>query len=548
MIPRAGWAWVGVVTSAALVFDPDSVAAATKLVWLLLVGAAGLALVTPEAWWRARACPLPLGMWAWLLFAAYTVLSLAWSEHPSPARPMLWLAGAVAVWPIVVLDDDLRRQGARWLCMAVVLGSSMIALAQYASGARGLAVHGGHGNPNWLGLVLAVGLPVVLEQHAELWQSSPRARWLTLSTVVSALGALVLAESFVAWVALAIAGLIFVRGWKRVAVLGAAASVALLAAPQIARSFDGRAWIWTTSLRLAVHRLGFGHGHGSFPFVFLDAQGARLAALEPDLATLAFVNATSAHGDWIQLLCEGGAVAVLLLGLALVSAALSTRLTFVGAAAGLTALVVCALGDAPLEQPAIVVMTIALLAATPRVRPRPLADKGALAATLALAALCLPRAGADWIASRWLSEAARGPLDERITWTERAADLAPWSGEALLAMGLGLSEAGEHGRATEALERSRELLANVSTDVALGNAELASGRAARAASSYRRALARHPGMFRARANLAEALRAAGKLDEADRELALARDLLPHDPKLLAIAERIRVSRIEHATK
>ena len=81
------------------------------------------------------------------------------------------------------------------------------------------------------------------------------------------------------------------------------------------------------------------------------------------------------------------------------------------------------------------------------------------------------------------------------------------------------------------LTRSRPLLPQVATDVALGNALLAAGDPAAAAAAYRRALALHPGSFRAHANLVVALRRLGRDDEADRHLGIARRLLPGHPAL-----------------
>jgi len=61
--------------------------------------------------------------------------------------------------------------------------------------------------------------------------------------------------------------------------------------------------------------------------------------------------------------------------------------------------------------------------------------------------------------------------------------------------------------------------------------------------AFERALALHPGSFRARANLAEALRRMRALDRAEHELAIAKRLQPGHPKLAAMTEQLRRDRI-----
>lgn len=94
------------------------------------------------------------------------------------------------------------------------------------------------------------------------------------------------------------------------------------------------------------------------------------------------------------------------------------------------------------------------------------------------------------------------------------------------------------------LDRSRALLANVGTDIALGEALLASDDAERALTAYRRALARNPGSARAHAGVAEAQRALGHLDEAEQAATVARNLLPGDARVRALLDRIREARMD----
>jgi len=85
------------------------------------------------------------------------------------------------------------------------------------------------------------------------------------------------------------------------------------------------------------------------------------------------------------------------------------------------------------------------------------------------------------------------------------------------------------------LERSRALLPQVATEVAIGNAHLFAGDADAAAAACQRALRLDPGSFRAHANLAVALRRLGRDDDAELHLRAARRIWPYHPVLAAIA-------------
>jgi Flp pilus assembly protein TadD len=114
----------------------------------------------------------------------------------------------------------------------------------------------------------------------------------------------------------------------------------------------------------------------------------------------------------------------------------------------------------------------------------------------------------------------------------------PRSGEIALERGLDALLAGDAAAALPELWRSRSLLANVGTDVAIGNAELGRGRPDAAVAAYQRALRRHPGSFRAHANLAMAYGQLGALALARQHLATARALQPGHPKLAEMAQRL----------
>ena len=128
-------------------------------------------------------------------------------------------------------------------------------------------------------------------------------------------------------------------------------------------------------------------------------------------------------------------------------------------------------------------------------------------------------------------------MSNECSWRPRPS----WIRRAEIALERGLREL-DLGYGTLALKelwRSRRLLANVGTDVAIGNAEMLLGHPEAAEAAYRRALARNPGSFRAHANLSQARLALGALEEAERELGIAAELWPGNPRLEEMGERIR---------
>src|SRR6185295_10929928 len=89
-------------------------------------------------------------------------------------------------------------------------------------------------------------------------------------------------------------------------------AILLLAHGPALRSLAGRFWIWRVAARAATGALPWGDGLGSFPRLFLDRQGDALAGLQPAEAARRFVNATTAHDDWLELTAELGLPGLLL--------------------------------------------------------------------------------------------------------------------------------------------------------------------------------------------------------------------------------------------
>ncbi len=536
------------VALASLSYDPSAPAVAPKTAVLLVVGLTVLALSLPTRI-RAGTVALTTGGAGWLLLCAWGLLTLAWADYPRVDSLAIWLGGGAVLLRASSLDEGDARAAAGWAAMLVGGGSAIAVVVQAALGARGLGLHGLHGNPNWLGLVLATTLPLQLELWASAGQRRTVRWWALAGSVALTLPALLLSGSRVAWLALAVAALVCGRGRIRwlVASLSAVALTYALVAGDLARSLGGRWWLWRTSAKAALDGLPQGHGMGDFAHAFLDAQGARLAPWSPDQAAARFENATTAHQEWLQLLCEGGLVAPALLLAVLACAFLQHHRRWRAGAASVIAVAVCTLGDAPLRQPAVIAILCLVLAATPRLERRR-TDSLLAVATLVAVVVLLPAAASRWLGDRRLTAARELPLADRRAQLSRAAAGDPQSGELALALGLAHLEVGEPKAALAELERSRGLLANLGTDVAIGNAHMQLGAISAAIAAYRRALTRHPALFRAHANLAEALRVAGELEQATRHLAVARELMPNHPKLTRIAERLRRDRIDAATR
>jgi hypothetical protein len=587
------------VAAAALVWDPRAPAADPKraLGLLLAVVLLAAAVVRPPGKRVAlRVAPAAL---LFLGFVAWSALSLVHGV-PSGARDLATWAAAAGLVVVTARWPARRAQAAAgWAAILAGSGASAVAVVERARGARGLFVHGGQGNANWLGLLLGLTIPLTLGLASRWTQRSRRAA-LAAALLLQAAG-LVLSHSRVAWAACALASLPLLVAMastsitaRRRGVAVAAVALALAAAlPAAARAapvasaepapaadvpipvaWQGRVWIWRTSADAAIEALPAGAGLGGFAHAYLDAQGKRLAPLAPRAASHRFVNATTAHCDWLEVLVDSGPVGLLLLALAVGSGLLASARAgwFAGAdppeaggasartaarwgvapescAAALASFAVCAMGDSPLRQPGPALLLGLAIGACPKTLalPRPnvaLLSSAARVALTAASALLLAGSVRGWIADRRLHAARDAAPGEQAALLSSAARLDPGSGEIALERGLRELDLGRPEAALVELRRSRPLLANVGTDVAIGNAEQLLGDPEAARRAYLAALARHPGSFRAHANISQPLIALGRLDEAERHLAVAAELWPGHPRLLEMSDQLRRARLD----
>jgi tetratricopeptide (TPR) repeat protein len=587
---------------AGLAHDPSAPAAEPKRALALLVGLVGLAL----AWGRAASTRRARGR-PGALAIAFVAASAASAIYGIPSG-LLDLASWIAAVGLALGAASLGRPAAvstlRLAALGLGGGASAIALAQAARGARGMALEGWQGNPNWLGLLIAVTLPVSLDAAwARLRDArrSPGDRAALAAALASGgamvvqLPALLLSHSRVAWLAtlVALPVLGIRRGTPRrrwLAAAGMAATVALIAVVLVRRArasepaprarasaargqgteakveaaegdhdapigvaLSGRLAIARPSAQAALTEAPLGAGLGRFGHAFLPAQGEALATLPPREASRRFLNATTAHDEYLQAAVESGPLVGLLLLAALVAAVRDhLRARFPAGAASTLALAVCALADSPLRQPAVVLMVGLLFAsagsgsAPPDARDarrRRALIGAALLATFALS----PIATRTWLASRLRTRARIDAVElpeARLSLLTRAARLDPGSGETMLDLGLARLELGDAEGALPALTRSRALLANVGTSIAIGNAELALGRADRAEAAYREALGANPGSSRAHADLAEALLALGRFDDAEAHARTALSIAPGDGRVRDQIDRVRRARMD----
>ncbi len=563
---RAATALTAAASLACLIYDPRAPAFDPKATVALAVAIGALGIGGRRLMQRnARASTALL---AWVAFVGWAALSALWARAAGWIELGPWVAAAALGIALLGLDEGEARRCATDTAFVVGAVSSLAALGEFASGARGILVHGGQGNGNWLGLMLSMTIPLSFHRTKTAFRGDDRLAFALVVLVGVQLAAFLVCESRTAWVALAAATVLAVADrWRRPAIAVAmttalacvlAVSVAHALGParadghesmatSVSDAWRGRRWIWGTSLEVAAQHVPMGTGLGGFGHAFLQAQGQRLASLTPQAAAHTFENATTAHDDWIQAAAESGIAGVGLLALCIGAALLATsKARWRSGTAAIVALAVCALGDSPLRQPAVVVLLGLVLGATPRGQALGRARVAMAAIAIGASAWLLALSTGRWVSDRWQTEARDAEPLQQSKLLERAVRLDSSSGTAWLALGLAELARGDCDRAVEALERSSERLANVGTHVALGNAWMTCDSPERAARAYEAAIHLHPGSFRARANLVEALRMLGKYDEAREQLRAAQSIYPGHPKLREMGDRLQRSATDAA--
>ena len=551
--------------AAALIWDPLTPAACPKRAVGMMVSIVGSALLLggalrrdqkrPEAW--------SLGTVGFAVLAAWTLLSLAWGNAAGVGEvTTVVLMAAIAALTASQSEDRARRIAAT-TCAVIGGATTLAVLTQAVVGGQ---VHAGHGNANRAGLVLGVTLLPALGVTLSAWRRRRRGRHALLVLGGAWLVAQLLAQSHTSWVAvvggLGVAGL--TRGARgpraplvialvpfAIGILAAvgAEPMASLLPDAIGRALRGRAWLWHCSWDAALGALPLGAGAGGFTGAYLGAQGTALAELSIGAAARHYHYVQYAHHDALHTFVVAGPVGVLLLlaslAVTLYDHVRSGQLWLAGSTA---ALIVAGSGDAALLQPACAVVAGLLVAAGSR---RVAWTRGApyrWGLLLVGTAWLLTIEARTWVAERWVTAARDALPQERLAHLRGAVKMQPSCGRAQFELGLAWLETGNAPGAIAALERASILSPGPTTLVALGNARVRGGDPGAAAETYHRAIALHPGSFRAHANLASVLTTLGRYEMAEQHLDHARSLYPGHPRLAQIADRLHRAEHDAATE
>jgi len=556
-----------VVSAAAscLAYTSSASAGATKRVVALSAAAVVLAVAI------ASGAPKRLG-WnaAWLCgvgFLAWSALSAAWGADGSLLSLGVPLAALAFGSVSASLGVEPARRVATLSALAIGSALALFVLGAWLAGNRGFALHAGQGNPNWAGLTLAVALPLaVSDPLRSSWGAGAR-NVARLSIGTAMLAALVLTESRTGVVA-GLAGLAVVvlgsvrRATWRVAALAIVMTVALAIAiafgtnatggAEATRAAEhalrGRWWIHDLSLRAALEHLPWGAGLGRFREAFLAQQGRTLTDLSPLEAAQRFQNATTAHQDFLEVLLESGAAALVLFAFAWVFAfRRHFQRGFFAGAGSLAAFVTAALADSPWRETAVPILLALVLAALPGTAEHEANGRGVLlvrCALLASVGLLLPHAVGAFAASRAWNAARDAAPPRRLELLRDAASLDRTNAALALELGATRLELADAEAAVHDLQRAERLEPDVASAVALGNALLARGESHDAGAAYQRALALNSGSFRARVGAAESLRRAGRFVDAEKHAVTAVALLPGDARARELLDRIREQRMD----
>jgi tetratricopeptide (TPR) repeat protein len=571
---------VGFCVAACLIYDPSAKAEEPKCA-LVLCGAT----VALGWWlWARRGLTTYHPAWGWgAAFVGWTALSALWGR-PGPLLGNCW--GALGLGLVVASrGDGEARRVVQATAILVAAASSTVVMASWVGGASGMALHAGQGNPNWLGLLL--GTSSVLALGALL--DAPTSRGVRCglwATVALCIPALVVSESRVGWVG-AVAGFVVLAvgsPTRKKRLIVAAVGVVFLAAIAVrsagprgstssraartaaaasghdesrglvardntpSASLGGRIFIQRIAAETALGKLPFGTGLSGFARAFLERQGTVLARLTPSEAARRFSNATTAHNDWIERAVESGPLGlVLLVGAWLLAVRGHWRQKWPAGAAALVTSGVEALGDSPLHLPAPTLLVALLFAALPGHPTRAVgwSRSASVGAVLLVGCAWLgPRAWSSWLGTRTRTHADAAAPDLRLALLEKSVRIDPWSGEGALALGLERLGRGDAAGALGELTRAVNLLGDVATFVAIGNARLTLDQPEEARAAYQRALRLNPGSARARINLSETLRRLGRLDQAETEARIALTLLPGDARLRELLDAIRERRMD----
>ena len=280
---------VGLLSLAALIFGVSFDPNVGK--WLVLYGFCVVAAV-----WLYVTDPPGSERWVWA-FLIYAGLSLLWS--PDWREGLLRFQNIFAVFMVVVFTARTSFN-VGFLALAVIAGTAVTTFTHPD-------LYGGFGNENYRADTILIAAPLLMYL--------PRFRWIAL-VGCGAFYATIMTGSIIAVVgvltAALVAFLVLCRSWFSIVFIGAV--VANLAV--VTRfweflpgtSYWHRVELWHNTLLMWLSSPVFGHGIGSFDYVYPVFAERHLWLIDRTLLSNPVMLATASHSDILQLLAALGVV------------------------------------------------------------------------------------------------------------------------------------------------------------------------------------------------------------------------------------------------
>jgi tetratricopeptide (TPR) repeat protein/O-antigen ligase len=591
---RSAWVLAGTVLAVAYAVGPATLYPFVDVKAAALGAGAALALLLalgePAGGAGDRGVPLPTLLF--LAFSAWQVASLLWAGTPSIGLrdACFWISiGAVALAAGTVACR--APEGRRVLRTGIVLATlpnAWIVLAQAApalaagSWPSPASLTGALGYHNVVAFSLLLGLPFVF--HAAPGRTGA-AKLLAATCAGSVIAAILLCQSRTAYMGLvfegaALSAAVWKGGARRMFVVpallslllvGAALGVSLAAArgeggiasrtrEDLSARVSGRKLTWMVAADMARAHPLLGTGAGGFAFHYIDHEGRVLSRVPLERFLPVRELTFFAHDEFLQALCEGGPVGILLLaaGVLLTLWMLGRRAcgppqdgealaAFISMAGFLPPILL----DFPLRVPptALFLPILAAFAGGDAPAPcpralrwiRPLWGLLALAAALGLAS--------DSLSSRTLKSALGedqmgGPTAGALY--DRGIALALRKGEGLSMKGSYILRVGDPAAGEALLLRSLGTFRDPLTYENLGRLYLSQRRFDEAVSMFRFSRSAGIHYFQDTCDMAKTLAASGRVQEALGTLREILRLFPKNPALRRTAAEILLQQRDFA--
>jgi O-antigen ligase len=319
--------------------------------WLML--SASLAVAFGYLAWTHKGVLDKADLWAFA-FIGWMALSLLWSPDPLYGL-YAWTHWALLVATFMALRR-LPQEFVGWGLLFAVIGSfSILWLDGY---------HGGFGNENFQAEFLIAAIPMTLSTLPGWIIGSGVLIWLATRSgaVVWAMGPA--AASF--W---------FLWRWRWPMAVGmvvlAALAVVSLGTDSLGLSVSARIQLWAGTIAMAADSPIWGHGLGSFDYLFTAYQNAdQVVGMGGRRMSSVTEFAGAAHNEYLQLLAEIGVIGLILAFLWLKAAIHAHEYMPIWPVATLLIIAGIAAVDFPLQIPGTGIVAAAALAAVSPVQER----------------------------------------------------------------------------------------------------------------------------------------------------------------------------------